>query len=201
MIMNRREVLQKSALILGYAITGPTLAGLMNGCKAKPGLAFKPEFLNEEQAALVSELTEIIIPKTDTPGAIDAGVPSFIDGLLKEVYSQKQKDNFIQGLTAFDEEAKKTFGDSFVYCKPEDKKAHFKKVHDEALKKVKDSGSFGWWRSGGGEKPFIIEVKELTITGFFTSEPGATLVLQYNQVPGPFKGCVPLNEVGKAWAT
>jgi hypothetical protein len=109
--MNRREVLQKSALALGYAITGPTLAGLMNGCKAKPGITFKPEFLTEEQAALVSELAEIIIPKTDTPGAIDAGVPAFIDGMLKEVYSKEQKENFIKGLTAFDEEAKKVYGD------------------------------------------------------------------------------------------
>jgi gluconate 2-dehydrogenase gamma chain len=44
-------------------------------------------------------------------------------------------------------------------------------------------------------------MKELTLLGFFTSEAGATKVLQYNQVPGPFKGCVPLTEVGKAWAT
>jgi hypothetical protein len=44
-------------------------------------------------------------------------------------------------------------------------------------------------------------MKELTLLGFFTSEPGATQVLQYNQVPGPFKGCVPLTEVGKQWAT
>jgi hypothetical protein len=46
-----------------------------------------------------------------------------------------------------------------------------------------------------------VELKELTLLGFFTSEPGATEVLQYNQVPGPYKGCVPLTEVGKQWAT
>jgi hypothetical protein len=89
-----------------------------------------------------------------------------------------------------------------VNCKSEDKKTYFKKEHDETLSKVKSDGSFGWWRAGGAAgKPFIIEVKELVITGFFTSEPGATQVLQYNQVPGPFKGCVPLSEVGKTWAT
>ncbi|MEJ0032304.1 MAG: gluconate 2-dehydrogenase subunit 3 family protein [Bacteroidota bacterium] len=37
--------------------------------KAKPELAFQPQFLNADQAALVSEVAEIIIPKTDTPGA------------------------------------------------------------------------------------------------------------------------------------
>jgi len=50
------------------------------------------------------------------------------------------------------------------------------------------------------EVPFILTVKELTLLGFFTSEPGATQVLQYIQVPGPYQGCVPLEKVGKAWA-
>jgi hypothetical protein len=200
--MNRREVLEKSALALGYAITGPTLLGLMNGCKAKPGVTFKPEFLNNDQAVLVSELAEIIIPKTDTPGAIDAGVPSFIDGMLKEVYNKSQKENFLKGLSTFDDEAKKTYGNNFVNCTLEEKKSFFKKAHDELLSKSKGNDGWAWWRYGGKEgKPFIIEMKELTITGFFTSEVGATQVLQYNQVPGPFRGCVPLSEVGKTWAT
>ena len=182
--MNRREVLSKSALVLGYAVTGPVLAGLMNGCKAKPGLAFKPEFLNEEQAALVSELAEIIIPKTDTPGAIDAGVPGFIDGMLKEVYSTQQKENFLKGLSDFDEEVKKLYGESFVNCKADEKNTFFKKTHDALLSKNSSDGSQAWWRSGGNKgKPFLIELKELTITCFFTSEPGATQVLQYNPVP------------------
>jgi len=45
--------------------------------------------------------------------------------------------------------------------------------------------------------------KELTLLGFFTSEPGATQVLQYVAVPGAYKGCVPLAEAGngKTWAT
>lgn len=200
--MNRREVLSKSALVLGYAVTGPVLAGLMQGCKAKPNLPFKPEFLNEEQAALVSELTGIIIPKTDTPGAIEAGVPAFIDGMLKEVYSTKQKENFLEGLANFDADAKKMYGEFFVNCSVEEKNDFFRKTHDALLsEKGSDSGQ-AWYRSGNGnDKPFLVELKELTITGFFTSEAGATQVLQYNPVPGPFKGCVPLKEVGKAWAT
>jgi hypothetical protein len=44
-------------------------------------------------------------------------------------------------------------------------------------------------------------IKELTCLGFFTSEPGATQVLQYEAVPGAYHGCVPLAEVGKTWAT
>ena len=47
--MNRREVLEKAALVLGYAITGPTLVGVMNGCKAAPELNYKSVFFIEDQ--------------------------------------------------------------------------------------------------------------------------------------------------------
>ena len=45
--------------------------------------------------------------------------------------------------------------------------------------------------------------RELTLLGYFLSKPGATQVLQYNPMPGPFKGCVPLKEAGngKTFAT
>ena len=53
------------------------------------------------------------------------------------------------------------------------------------------------------KRPFILMMKELTMLGFFTSEPGATQVLQYVPVPGAYKGCVPLSEAGngRTWAT
>jgi gluconate 2-dehydrogenase gamma chain len=198
--MNRREVLQRSAAVLGYTLTGPVLAGLMQGCKAKPELGYKPQLFNEDQAFLVAELAEVIIPKTDTPGAKDAGVPAFIDGMVYEVYPADARENFMKGLAAFNEEAKKEYGDNFAECTIEQKNEFVKKQH-EALAGKTDA-SDAWYKSGNkAAKPFIVEMKELTLVGFFTSEPGATQTLQYNQVPGPFKGCVPLAEVGKTWAT
>jgi gluconate 2-dehydrogenase gamma chain len=200
-MMNRREVLQKTALVLGYAITGPALAGIMNGCKATPKLNYKPTFFTVEQAALIGELAEIIIPKTDTLGAKEVGVPAFIDGMLFEVFPKEDQDKFLKDLTEFDDDAKKIYAENFISCKPEEQVAHFKKHHDAALTGSDKNSSWGWWSSKGGDKPFILKVKELTLLGFFTSESGATQTLQYNQVPGPFKGCVPLSEVGKTWAT
>lgn len=200
--MNRREAIQKTALTLGYAVSASAIAGVLKGCTARPELTYKPEFFTEDQAALVSELAEIILPKTATPGAKEAGVPGFIDSLLKEVYVKEEQDKFLKGLADFADEAKKTIGEDFVNTERSEQVAFFKKKHDEALAGAGDGGGTGWWNtSGGAEKPFVLKMKELTILGFFTSEPGATQVLQYNPVPGPFKGCVPLAEVGKQWAT
>ena len=199
--MNRREAIQRTAMMLGYAVTGPAMVGVLNGCKASPELSFKPSFLTAGQAQLVVALSDVIMPKTDTPGAVEAGVPQFIDDILLSVYTQADKDRVTKGLAAFDEESKSTYGDVFASAKKEDQIALVKKHHDALAGNSGDS-SAGWWRaSGGGEKPFMVEMKELILLGFFTSQPGATQVLQYNQSPGPYRGCVPLAEVGKTWAT
>ena len=199
--MNRREVLQRSALALGYAISGPALSGLLQGCKASPELTYTPDFFTPEQAQLVSEVAEIILPKTDTPGAKDVGVPGFIDSMLKDIFPKADQDSFLKGLAEFDQDAKATYGDVFSDCKPSDQVAHVRKHHDAALGKDGQGTMTAWWVTGDeSEKPFIVKMKELTLIGFFTSKPGATEVLQYNQIPGPFRGCVPLAEVGKTWA-
>jgi gluconate 2-dehydrogenase gamma chain len=200
--MNRREAIQRASLVLGYAITGPALAAVLNGCKATPGLSYQPVFFTPEQAQLIETVAEIIIPKTDTPGAKDAGVPAFIDILVKDVYNKENQENFIQGLEAFNKEANTNYGADFIHCSTEEQAAYFKQQHDLANAKTGEGGSTGWWNAGSGvEMPFIMKLKELTLLGFFTSEAGATQVLQYNQVPGPFQGCVPLEQVGKTWAT
>ena len=194
-IIDRREALRKTALLMGAAISASAFAGLMQGCKTTPELTYVPRFFSEDQGRLVMEVAEIIIPKTDTPGAKDVGVPGFIDTMLKDCYKKEDQDRFLEGLTAFDEEAKKAYGDSFIYCKPEQQLELVKKTHDAAVAEAKENKE--------AKRPFILMTKELTLLGFFTSEPGATQVLQYEAVPGAYKGCLPLSEAGngKTWAT
>lgn len=200
--MNRREAIQRTAMMLGYAVSAPAIMGVLNGCKAKPQLAFKPIFFNEDQAASVEALAEIILPKTNTPGAKDVGVPGFIDQILGTVYEKELQDKFLKGLAELDEDAKKNYGSNFAVCEPSEQVELFKKHHDAAFQTALQAPSLGWWNPRpAGERPFVIQLKELVLLGFFTSKIGASDVLQYNEVPGPFKGCVPLKEVGKTWAT
>ena len=55
--------------------------------------------------------------------------------------------------------------------------------------------------AGAPQKLFFITLRELTTIGYFTSKSGATIALRYDPVPGPYLGCVPLKEIGRAWAT
>jgi len=193
--MDRREALRRTAWIMGGAVSAPAIMGILKGCAAKPTIDWTPVFLSADQGTLISQVAEIIIPKTDTPGAKDVGVPGFIDQILKECYKKEDQDKFLADLKAFDDEAKKEYGDPFIELDAEKQAAFVKKVHDAAVK-TDESGT-------PATRAFILTLKELTMLGYFTSEPGATQVLQYNPVPGAYKGCIPVSEAGngKTWAT
>jgi len=194
--MDRREALKRTAWIMGGVVSAPAIAGILNGCKAKPTIDWKPALLKGDEALTVTQVADIIIPKTDTPGAKEVGVPQFIDTMLKDCYTKEDQDHFLAGLKAFDDGAQKEFGDAFVDLAPEQKIAYVSKVHHAALEEQKTA-------QPAPKRPFILMMKELTMLGYFTSEPGATQVLQYVAVPGAYHGCIPLNEAGngKTWAT
>ena len=194
--MDRREALKRTALLMGGAVSAPAIMGVLKGCTARPEIDWKPVFLTEDQASVVTQVSEIIIPRTDTPGAKDAGVPTFIDQMLKEVYSEEDQKWFIDGLTSFNEAAREGYDDVFADLDDEDQTSYVKEVHDDAVETANTT-------QPEPRRPFILMMKELTMLGFFTSEAGATKVLQYDPVPGAYKGCIPLSEAGngKTWAT
>ena len=181
---------------MGGVVSAPAIMGILNGCKAKPTIDWKPELLQGDEALIVTQVADIIIPKTDTPGAKDVGVPRFIDIMLKDCYTKEDQDHFLSGLKAFDAGAKTEYGDVFLDLAPEKKIEYVGKVHGVALQEQKEI-------QPAPKRPFILMMKELTMLGYFTSEPGATQVLQYVAVPGAYHGCVPLSEAGngKTWAT
>lgn len=188
--MNRRDVIKRTAVLMGGIVSAPTIMAIMKGCKAKPTVDWKPAFFTQEQAVTVTQVAEIILPATDTPGAKDVGVPAFIEEMIQKVYGQEDRDRFMTGLQSFTQEAEAKYDDAFIDLEAAQQMEFVKQVHDVAL------------QENAPKRPFILMVKELTVVGFFTSEPGATQVLQYEAIPGRYFGCKSLNEVGgKTWAT
>jgi hypothetical protein len=198
--MHRREAIQRVAWLMGGAISAPALVGLLNGCTAKPtGPSWRPEFLSGEQALLVSEVAELMIPRTETPGAQDVGVPAFIDKMLKDVYTSEDRDRYVKGLAEFDAAAVDIYSKNFMELSADQRKQHLQSMHDDAAAAER---ALQGPPPSTLRRPFVLMTKELTLLGFFTSREGATQVLQYDPVPGGYKACVPVAEAGngKTWA-
>jgi hypothetical protein len=62
--------------------------------------AYTLKVFSPDEMKRVATLVDLIIPRTDTPGASDAHVPEFIDRKLS--LNEELKDRFLAGLRGFD---------------------------------------------------------------------------------------------------
>lgn len=189
--MNRREAIRRTAILVGGTISASAMMGVLNGCKADPKSSWAPKYFTADEANLLDAIVERIIPKTDSPGAKDAGVPSFIDTMMAEFYQDKEKNILREGLKTVEADAKAAHSKSFASLSPEQQDELLTKYDKEAYDENRKSEDTHFFRT----------LKELTVLGFFTSEVGATEFLKYDPVPGNYVGCVPYEQVGAAWAT
>jgi len=180
--MNRREVL---LLLAGTgAIPDQLLAiGRAVHKRARVGTL---RALNAHQNETVATIAELIIPKTDTPGAREAGVPAFIDVMLADWAGDDQRQMFTAGLANVDERSRALFGKEFVACS-EAQRTQILTDLDAELARLRDTKS-------DASKNFFQAMKWLTLTGYYTSEVGATTELHYRVVPGRYEPCYPLDQ-------
>lgn len=188
--INRKEAIKRTGLLLGGVVFAPNILGVLKGCTATPG-DWTPTFFSQDQAQLVTSLADVILPADGTPAASEVGVPQFIETMVSETYSEEQQDRFLAGLDQFAGEYREELQADYFDGTDEEKYEFTYHQNQLALEA----------EPGGDGTPFILMFKELTMLGYFTSEPGATEVLRYEANPGIYDGCMPLEDVGRTWAT
>lgn len=193
--MNRREALQRLILLVGAGVAAPAL---LRGSLAQAAQPSPARFFTPSQLRVVGEVAEIMIPRTATPGAQDVGVPGFIDVVLLNVYAPVDRARYLEGLAAFDALAVQSYGKPFTRLKGDQRAAQVHSVHDAAVAEELQRKAL----HAPIQRPFILMTKELAMLGFFSSEIGATQVLQYVAIPGSYHGCLPVSQAGngKSWA-
>jgi hypothetical protein len=196
--MNRREALKGTAMIMGFAFTGSTVAALMQSCESTTGMAWTPETLNEQQARTLSAVVDRILPSTATPGALDVGVDRFIDRMLKNVFPENLQQGFAGGLDEFNAYAKSRFGKEYVKLKPEQQDELIREYEEKSGPLPGSMWGFSFEENNGF--PFYRMMKELALLGYFQSERISKEVLSYDPIPGPYIGCMPYSDVGKNWS-
>lgn len=169
--MNRRHaILQLSLGATGLAFSSAFLSALTS-CEASKETGYQPVSFSAEQDELLQELTELIIPTTETPGAKAAGVSQYIDRVLAQVADSEEKETFLEGL-------KKLEMDDFL-----------------ALSVKEQVGQLAQLEAKND--PFFQLLKSMTLYGYYTSEIGATQELTYVHAAGRYDGDVAYSEVGK----
>jgi len=189
--MNRREWLKCVSALAAGAVAAPALLATFDAFAATRAPDYAPSFFNGPQNQLVTSVVDIIIPRSDTPGAVDAGVPAFIDQMFTSVYTREEQQRYLTSLAAFDQAG----GKPYLQLDDRQRKALVKKLHEQALAKPADANA-------ATAANFVLMTKKLSMLGFFLSEPGCTQVLQYVAVPGSFHADLPLAKAGngRAWA-
>lgn len=143
--------------------------------------------ISAPQEDLLAEITEIIIPATDTPGAKDIGLHKFVLRMVDDCYEPEEQQTFLTGLSQFEEMAKQKSGDNFLEL---DKDQRVQLIKE--LDGIKSSDN-----KAEKEKPvnaFYSIVKNLSLRGYMTSEYVMTNQLYYKMVPGKFTGCVEIKD-------
>ena len=135
--MDRRNALKKIGLGSGAITISPLVVGIFQSCKSNNKL-FNPVNFSRDEFYIISKLMELIIPKTEIPGAIDLKLPKFLDGYMTLVMSNNEKNKILNGLKYFIEILKdKSNGKEISEIKFEDIDIQLKKYFFADQKEIK----------------------------------------------------------------
>lgn len=189
--LNRREILERMAIVSGGLISLTVLSACEGGVSvdksAKKDTALKS--LSQEQLGLIGDIADTIIPDTETPGAKAINIHYFIDELVANWMTSVQRNQFLSDVSMLDTRIKSEKGKSFSMLSLDDRGLMLDQLGEEMIEQNAQS-----------IKHIYKEIRELTIFGYYTSEVGASVELNFDPLPGAFKGCVPFSDVGKTWS-
>ena len=196
--MDRRAALKKTAMAAGSAALVPSLFSLLQSCQKKPRLSWEPIFLTVNQAELISTLVDTVLPKTETPGALDMKVDLFIDVVFAKLFNKTAQQTMIAQMEQFNTTCEEKFGSIFSELSVQDREEFLK---EEESKSGKYNGKV-WGTAVGEQKPvgFYRTIKSLALWGYFSSEEIGKNVLNYDPIPGEYLGCIPLSDIGNTWS-
>ncbi len=176
--MDRRDVLRG----LASGVAAPLLGSLFPaellswGREVHLAVAANQSAGGSLPTTVVQTLTaacERIIPADETPGAIAAGVPAFIERMLLDWYDPAERTRVLTGLESLDALSRTRVSGAFASCSGSEQ--------DALLLELDREGPSHWFGT----------LKYLTIWGYFTSEIGVVRELGQWPSPGRYDGCAP----------
>ena len=170
--MKRRDLLRT----VGAATALSFLPGQADQAWARLLTGYRPaNGLSSAQLSLVSVMADAIIPRTDTPGATDVGVPDWVDLIVAEYYNDAERSEFLSGLEAIETRVRNARGVTFAELQPDARADIMVLLDRPADRQAPDARAYA-------------RLKQLVVHGYFTSERVQKEVLKTEIMPGRFDG-------------
>lgn len=200
----QRRALIKGLLMGGVGttlnVTSPSLARALAGNLAGAAPTSTACF-NTGQRELCAVLTELIIPTTDTPGAIAAGVPTFVEMMVCDWYTSTERKIFLDGLEALEDDCRQRYSADFLDLSEKRQIEALSRQQDLATEYEPPENELSFLMPVEDEQvPFFDKLKELVVIGYYHSEVGAKQELIYNPMPMEYRD-IPFVEVGRQWSS
>lgn len=173
--MNRRKLLRTSATSFMGLMALPSLSIFLKSCGVDRITDYQPLYLSEDQFDTVYKVADLILPKTSTPGASDAGVAPYIDLLFDSYYEENERNRLASGLNQFMNNCQLKYGKPFTELNQQYQHDYLQEA-----------------QLASDERTFFKSFKGTILWAFFTSEVGMKS-MNYQPVPGKYDGCIEIN--------
>ena len=200
--MDRRAILKYTAYVTGYAITAPLTSAFLSGCKAEPTAPdYVPVYFSETTYQNLVAVVDTMLPATSTPGAVEIGVPAFMDLVVGKYTEEEDRLKMMNGFESWLTTVQNNAGTPYHALPAEEQLKLLNALDQEAIATAESlEGKILSEDEMKALQPWWLDMKALVINGYFASEKIGTEVLAYDPVPGPYQGCIPLSNVGKTWS-
>lgn len=199
--MDRRRVLKKIGYGSAAMVVTPQIINMLHSCKSNVN-KYLPIFFANNQFQFVSKIMDLVIPKTDIPGAIELKLPEFLDNYIVVVMNQNDKETILRSTNNFIKlilnETKKN--DS-MEINSNDLNTQLKKYLLASDKQIES-----WEEAPKSQElevyNYLIQIRSLTLNAFRLNEYIGEKVLAYDPIPGERKVCLDLKKTtgGKRWS-
>jgi gluconate 2-dehydrogenase gamma chain len=183
--MDRRAMMERVMFLIGATAA----SGLTSEALAKVAVK-KKRFFPTAQFSLMSAVADTLVPTTDTPGAVAAGVPATFDALLGNWASANTKQLLTGALASIDKLATDSDKKGFAALSPARRTALLIQHEKSALKTVprtdKLVGLAAMMAGPSVADPGYAKLKDLLVSTYYLTEIALTKELIYEHVPGPF---------------
>ncbi len=188
--MNRREALRLLATGAMVPLAPRNLLAALREARAVVGAEPAPRTLNTHQDATVKAMAEMILPRTDTPGAADVGASEFIDLILTEWYDEQERSRFLGGLADVDARTQALFAKDFLECSQIQQADLLTALGEQMIEEAGDQSRQHRESLQQTQNNFYSMLRRLTLTAYYTSEAGASEELHFQIIPDRHAGCV-----------